>query len=211
VVANNSPLGYGEIVTTLAEQSKPSEARVRRYNYDTLRAELPETNQPHELWDGELIMAPAPLFDHQKITLRFYRLLDDWAVEHDLGEVIASPIDMVLSPHRVVQPDVAFISKERLNIIQGAILGPADLVAEVISLGSRNRDRIEKRDLFEQHGVKEYWLVDPESETVDVLFLVNSRYELAMHCKPGQNAKSQLLAGFELSVQALLRGSNFRP
>lgn len=168
--------------------------------------ELPETNQPHELWDGELIMAPAPLFEHQKVTLRFYRILDDWVVAHDLGEVIASPIDMVLSPHRVVQPDVVFIAKERLGIIRGAIHGPADLVAEIISPGTRNRDRIEKRELFEQHGVKEYWLIDPESETVEVLWLANARYELALRRGLGETAISQLLPGFGVSVRMLLRG-----
>src|ERR1035437_8303942 len=101
-------------------------------------------------------MAPAPFFDHQKTVLRFYRRLDDWISTRNLGEVIASPIDMVLSPHQAVQPDVAFISKERLTIIQRVIMGPGDLVAEVVSLGGRHRYRIEKRDLYEQHGVKGY-------------------------------------------------------
>lgn len=128
----------------------------RLYTYDELVAVLPETNQPHELWDGELIMAPAPFFNHQEVSLRFYRTLFDWVQKRGLGKVIASPIDMVLSPHRAVQPDVAFIAKERLEIIQRVIMGPADLVAEVVSLGGRNRDRIEKRDLYEQHGIKEY-------------------------------------------------------
>ena len=178
----------------------------RRYTYDELVAEMPETNQPHELWDGELIMAPAPFFAHQKIALRFYRILDDWVIPRELGEVVGALIDMVLSPHRGVQPDVAFISKERLNIIQRAIMGAADLVAEVISLGGRNRDRIEKRDLYEQYGVKEYWIIDPEPETIDVLHLVNSRYELCMRCGPGDTAASRLLPGFEINATWLFRG-----
>src|SRR5438874_1617062 len=90
----------------------------RLYTYDELVAEMPETNLPCELWEGQLIMSPAPSFYHQKIALRFYKALDAWvAVEHS-GEVIASPIDMVLSPHRTVQPDVAFIAQDRLAIIQ---------------------------------------------------------------------------------------------
>ena len=191
----------------LANKSEPvePEAQVRRFSYDTLTSELAETSQPHELWDGELIITPAPRFEHQKITLRFYRTLDDWVVARGMGEVIASPIDMVLSPHRVVQPDVAFISKERLNIIQGAIMGPADLAAEVVSLGRRNRDKIEKRDLYEQHGVREYWIIDPESLMVDVLHLVQSSYELVTRCKPGQMAESKLLPGFQMDVQMLFQ------
>ena len=191
----------------MVESSRPAAREAHRlYTYDELVAEMPETNQPHELWDGELIMAPAPHFGHQKMVLRFYRRLDDWVLSRNLGEVIASPIDMVLSAHRVVQPDVAFISKERLAIIQGAIMGPADLVAEVVSLGGRNRDRIEKRDLYEQHGVKEYWIIDPEPETAEVLALVNGRYELVKRSLLGEVAASRLLPGFEVSVGYLFRG-----
>ena len=177
----------------------------RRYTYDEIVDEMPETNQPCELWDGELIMAPAPFFDHQKTVLRFYRKLDDWVSFGKLGEVIASPIDMVLSPHRAVQPDVAFIATARLAIIQRVIRGPADLVAEVVSLEGPSRDRIEKRDLYEQHGVKEYWIIDPEPETVEVLALVNGRYELVKRSRPGDTAASQLLPGFKVAVDYLFR------
>jgi Uma2 family endonuclease len=193
-------------MSIVVEASPPAVPEPQRlYTYDELAAEMPETNQPHELWDGELIMAPAPFFDHQKIVLRFYRRLDDWASSRNLGEVITSPIDMVLSPHRAVQPDVAFIAKERLSIIQRVIMGPADLVAEVVSLQGRSRDRIEKRDLYEQHGVKEYWIIDPEAQTVEVLALVNGRYELVQRSLPGETASSRLLPGFEVSVADLFR------
>jgi len=178
----------------------------RRYTYDELVAEMPETNLPCELWDGELIMSPAPSFYHQEIVLRFYRQLYHWVSQHKLGKVIAAPIDMVLSPHRVTQPDVAFISQARLNIIATTINGAVDLAAEVISLGSRSRDRIEKRDLYEQYGIREYWLIDPEAETVEVLHLENGRYQLLMRSTPGQTAASKLLPGFEIQVAALFHG-----
>src|SRR5947209_64836 len=125
----------------------PAEMPQRRlYTYDELVAEMPETNQPCELWDGELIMSPAPSFFHQEIVARFFFQLYGWVSKHKLGKVVDGPIDMVLSPHRVAQPDVAFIAKERLGIIDRVINGPVDLAAEVVSLGNRNRDRIEKRD-----------------------------------------------------------------
>jgi Uma2 family endonuclease len=178
-----------------------------RYTYAQLCAELPETNQPCELWEGEPIMSPAPSFHHQEVALRFYRHLHQWVSERALGKVIAAPVDMVLSPHRTTQPDVAFIARERLSIIQAGIMGPADLVAEVISLGTRNRDRIEKRDLYEQHGVKEYWIIDPESESVDVLCAEQNVLGLAMRCKPPETVRSRLLPGFQLGVQELLHGS----
>ena len=151
-------------------------------------------------------MSPTPSFFHQEIAFRFQRALYDWVEGRQLGKVIGAPIDMVLSPHRVTQPDVAFISKERLHIIQRVIMGPADLAAEIISLGGRHRDRIEKRDLYEQYGVKEYWILDPEAETVDVLALVNGRYELVKRSQTGETAASQLLPGFELSLQVVFHG-----
>lgn len=177
----------------------------RRYTYEELVAEMPETNQPCELWDGELIMSPAPSFYHQEITLRFYRQLYEWVSRRKLGKAVAGPIDMVLSPHRVTQPDVAFIAQDRLGIITRTINGPVDLAAEIISLGDRNRDRIEKRDLYEQYGVREYWLIDPEAQTVEVLHLEGGRYQLFMRGTPGQIAASKLLPGFETQVAALFR------
>ena len=177
----------------------------RRYTYEELVAEMPETNQPCELWDGELIMSPAPSFYHQEVVLRYYRQLYEWVSKRKLGKVVAGPIDMVLSPHRVTQPDVAFIAQDRLGIITKTINGPVDLAAEIISLGHRNRDRIEKRDLYEQYGVKEYWLIDPEAQTVEVLHLESGRYQLFMRGTPGKVAASKLLPGFETQVAALFR------
>ena len=193
-------------MSTFTEPLTASPSQARLFTYDELVAEMPETNQPHELWEGELIMSPAPSFFHQKIAFRLQRALHDWVVAHSLGEVVGAPIDMVLSPHNVAQPDVAFIARERLNIIQRVIMGPADFVAEIISLDGRSRDRIAKRDLYEQYGVKEYWIIDPEPETVDVLVLVNGRYDLAMRCGPADTAQSRLLPGFEMAGPDLFHG-----
>src|SRR5207247_3519504 len=106
----------------------------------------------------------------------------------------------------VTRSDVAFIAQDRLRIIRKAIHGPVDLAVEVISLGGRTRDRIEKRDLYEQYGVKEYWIIDPEAQTVEVLCLEEGRYRLLMRCTIGQTAASRLLPGFEVAISPLLQG-----
>jgi Uma2 family endonuclease len=172
-------------------------------SYEELVAELPESNKLCELWDGEVVMSPAPSFLHQEIVFRFHSLLMHWVGPRDLGRVVGAPIDMVLSEHRAIQPDVLFVAKPRLSIIRRVVNGPADLVAEVVSLGSRNRDRIEKRDLYEQHGINEYWIVDPEPQTVEVLSLQNQRYELTGRWRPGETAASRLLPGFTVPVAPL--------
>ena len=193
------------IVRVIAAKPRPVPAawKDRRWTFEELVAELPESNLPTELWDGELIMSPAPSFLHQKIVARLYKALDAWVERHGLGETALAPIDMVLTTRRATQPDVVFISNERLGIIKERIMGAADLVAEVISPGSRRRDRIDKRDLYEQHGVQEYWLIDPEAKTVEVLHLEAGTYQLAGRWHPGERARSRLLKGFEVPVAPL--------
>jgi Uma2 family endonuclease len=113
---------------------------------------------------------------------------------------------MVLTPRTTTQPDVLFISQARLAIIQRVVMGPADLVVEVISTessGSRRRDRLDKRDLYEQHGLQEYWIIDPEARTVEVLRLEVGTYRLVGRWHPGEQAQSRLLQGFQVSVAAL--------
>ncbi len=148
-------------------------------------------------------MSPAPSFYHQQIVDRFHDRLKTWVRPRGLGKTCASPIDMVLSARRAVQPDVLFVARERLAIIGDLVNGPADLVAEVISPESRRRDRFDKRDLYEQHGVQEYWLLDPEAKTVEVFTLADGQYRLLGRWRPGETAASQLLKDFTLPVAEL--------
>ena len=148
-------------------------------------------------------MSPAPSFFHQEIVARFFLALSAWVGKHRLGKTVTAPVDMVLTSRRVTQPDVVFISNERLGLIKERLMGAADLVAEVISPESRRRDRIDKRDLYEQHGVREYWVIDPEAGTVEVLVLVSGEYELAGRWRSGETARSKLLKGFSVPVDEL--------
>ena len=152
-------------------------------------------------------MAPAPSFFHQEIVGRFYKMLDAWISQHRLGKTGIAPLDMVLTTRRAVQPDVVFMAQDRLAIIQDQIMGAADLVAEVLSPESRRRDRFDKRDLYEQHGVREYWLIDPEARTVEVLHLKAGEYELVGRWRPGDQAQSKILKGFKISVASLFTES----
>lgn len=180
----------------------------RRWTYDELLGAMPESNALIELWNGELQMSPSPSFFHQELMDRFHDALKTWVRAHDLGRTCVAPMDMILTQSNVAQPDVLFIAKDRLSIIQDRVRGAADLVAEVISPTSRQRDRIEKRDLYEQHGIKEYWMIDPDAQTVEVLTLENGEYRLAGRWRPGETARSVLLAGFEVPVNTLFQPVN---
>jgi len=149
-------------------------------------------------------MSPAPAPSHQAIVLNFASLLRNFVNSKTLGKVFVSPIDVVLSQRRAVQPDVIFISKGRLGIIQEVIRGAPDLVAEVVSEGSWRRDRVEEKGLYEQFGVFEYWIIDPEAQTMEVFFLGKKGYELHSRTQSGQTAASNLLTGFSVSWDQLL-------
>jgi Uma2 family endonuclease len=89
-------------------------------------------------------------------------------------------------------------------LIKGVLRGPADLVVEVLSPRSHQRDRIQKRDLYEQHGIKEYWILDREAGTVEVFFLMNGQYKLLGRWRATETAKSRLLKGFSIPASEVL-------
>ena len=190
---------------TTAVSLKPPQAK-RLWTYEEMLAELPETNLPVELWDGELIMSPTPTPSHQTIVGSLYRELDGFVREHKAGKVFLSPLDVVLSEHRVVQPDIFFIAKDNLGIIQDWIRGVPNLVVEVISPGSWKRDRVEKKSLYEQVGITEYWIVDSESRSIEVFALVKGVYQLHSRAADSELAKSKLLPGFKVSFGQLVAG-----
>src|ERR1700694_5368119 len=102
---------------------------------------FPEDGLCHELIDGEHYVSPAPYTLHQRIVVRLVRVLGNFAADTGCGEVLVAPTDLVLSPYDVVQPDVLFVSRERLHVIEKKFLsGPPDLAVEVLSPSTRRKD-----------------------------------------------------------------------
>ncbi len=128
--------------------------------------ELPESVLPIELFDGEIIVSPTPIVNHQRFVLRIARLVEDLKPD---GEVFPSPLDVHLDDLNVVQPDVMWISAERSAIIgEKRITGAPDLVVEIFSPGTLKRDRMKKFELYERYGAREYWMIDPEHAQMEV-------------------------------------------
>ena len=158
---------------------------------------LPESEtKRYELLGGELVMAPAPKPYHQDILRNLLRILDAYLRIQSAGKLYPAPIDVILSEEDVVQPDILFISQQRLGIIhEEAIHGAPDLHIEILSPATAGRDRTLKRTLYARHGVREYWLVDPETKTIEVLRLGPQGYQLAGRYERGQTLRSPLLSG----------------
>jgi Uma2 family endonuclease len=146
-------------------------------------AELPESAQPLEL--------------------RVCERLNRFVTQRQLGEVFISLLDVVLSPRRVVQPDVLFVSHDRRHIVKDHIRGVPDLAFEIISQGTWQRDRVSKKSPYEQFGLAEYWIVDPESRTIEVFALEGGAYVLHSRGQGEECARSRLLKGFELTFSEL--------
>lgn len=188
---------------TTAVLPKPPKAP-RLWTYDEMLAELPESNLPLELWDGEIVMSPTPTPSHQTIVMRLTFFLDAFVRSAKAGTVFVSPLDVVLSEHRVVQPDVFFISNANRDIIGNQIRGVPDLAVEVISRGSWKRDRVEKKALYEQVGIAEYWIIDPESRAIEVFALTQGVYQLHSRGVDAELAESKLLPGFKTAFGQLM-------
>ncbi|QQR74497.1 MAG: Uma2 family endonuclease [Holophagales bacterium] len=130
---------------------------------------FPEDGQRHELLDGEHVVTPSPRTKHQVVSVNLTLLLATWARAADAGQLFVAPFDVVLSDSTVVEPDLLFLAREHLDrLTEENVRGAPDLVVEILSEGSRRRDEIVKRDLYDHFGVSEYWVVDPELETVKV-------------------------------------------
>ena len=135
-----------------------------------------ETNRPQELVYGLLREPPAPGFDHQVVVGRIHVALDRHVRRYRLGDVVESPIDVILDRTRalVVQPDVVFVSTDRREICTDRIWGAPDLVVEVLSTFRRRHDRVTKVGWYRQYGVRECWIVDPVARSFEVLDLTSS-------------------------------------
>ena len=139
---------------------------------------LTEEGKHYELIDGDLLLTPAPNISHHDSAKELFTLLLERLEKKGLGKVFIAPVDVVFSETDVVQPDLLFISKDRLSIVtKKNIQGAPDLIIEILSPESEKRDRVLKRKLYHRNGVKEYWLVDTESKTIEVLTLSDGDYK----------------------------------
>ena len=159
-----------------------------------------------ELIDGELVMVPSPRRAHQRNQIKLGSRMSFFAEENDLGEVYFAPFDVVLSEADTVQPDLLFVTKERLHIItEDNVHGAPDLVVEIRSPSTARQDWTVKRELYARHGVKEYWLVDPEAATIAVLLLDDGELKVAGVYGEGDTLTSRAMSGFNIALADIFR------
>lgn len=116
---------------------------------------LPDDGKRYEILDGDLYVTPSPTARHQRISFNLSLALGQHVRTNRLGEVFCAPLDTILADDSIAQPDILFISNERLPIVRDWVHRAPDLVIEIFSPGTRDRDRTLKRRLYARHGVRE--------------------------------------------------------
>jgi Uma2 family endonuclease len=167
------------------------------WTYEDLAA-LPDDGTRYEIIEGELLPMTGPTIEHLRAVRNLIRLLLP-EFEHGRFSWFTSPGDVFFGGADPVQPDIwAIAPGGNAREVQRGIEGPPDFIVEILSPSTKGRDRLTKRALYERAGVREYWLVDPEAGSVEVLALRDGNYRT--HC---------LAAGDQPVASVLLPGAGF--
>ncbi len=154
-----------------------------------------------ELIGGAIRMTPSPEWSHQHAVGVLLRRLGAWSDEGHQGQVFVAPLDVYLPSGDVVEPDVLFVARESSVVLDRWVRGVPELLVEVLSPSNAEFDRGVKRELYARNAVPEYWIVDPEARTIEVLRLEGAAYRLHALCAGEDVLTSPGLAGLRLRVR----------
>jgi len=174
-----------------------------KVTYEDYRNAPESERERYELVEGEIVMVPSPNEYHQRIVRNLGLILHQYITQNSLGSLYWAPLDVILSEDTVLQPDILFVGKERSDVIvEKGIRGAPDLVVEVLSPATAKRDRTYKKALYARYGVREYWLVDPATETIELLTLGEHGFsQVARYVRAERGIlKSPRLAGLSIDL-----------
>jgi Uma2 family endonuclease len=162
---------------------------------------LPEDGKRYEILDGDLVVTASPITRHQRVSRNLLVALDRHVREQELGEVFYAPIDVLLDRHTIVVPDLVFVSTARAPIVQHhGIVGAPDLLVEILSPSTAERDRDTKAKLYARFGVDHYWIVDAESEVLQVYSRDGASYRMPVIRRGRGVAHAAPFADFALDL-----------
>ncbi len=166
--------------------------------------QLPEDGLRHELLDGEHVVTPSPNLRHQVLLLRLARRVADSLDTSRAGQVFVAPLDVVFSNFDLTEPDLLYVSNERRQVLtKKNVQGAPDLAVEILSASTAHRDRGAKQQIYERFGVREYWIVDPEADTIDRIVFAAPGF--VHYLRAGDELVTELLPGFSLDLETFFR------
>jgi Uma2 family endonuclease len=155
-----------------------AESVKRKLGYDDL-ALMPDDGLIREILDGELFVTPSPSPMHQRVAMRLARQLDQYLAARNIGELFSAPLDTILGPHDVAEPDLLLVTDPAI-ITKRAIEGAPALVVEILSPSTASRDRTIKARRYAAAGILHYWIVDIDRRRVECLKLTGGEYTPAV-------------------------------
>ena len=161
-IATPLPRGYDPSVHSLP---KPAAVPYTYRDY----CSLPDDGRRYELIDGDLFVTPSPATFHQTVSRRLQYALMTILENTGIAFVFDAPCDVILSDTTVMQPDLAIVRMDRKEIVaKRGLEGPPDVVVEILSPSTQDRDRHIKRAAYSRFGIGEYWIVDPAHGSIEV-------------------------------------------
>jgi Uma2 family endonuclease len=183
----------------LLEELLPSQGTWSEEEYLVLTE---HRNRLVEFTDGFLEVLPMPTDKHQAILGFLYVVFLNF-IEPQGGKVRFSPLRLRIRPGKFREPDLLLLLSAADSRRENRFWLGADLALEVVSEEKTERDLVEKRGDYAEGRVPEYWIVNPQTETISVLRLRGDAYEEAGIYRRGESAASVLLAGFAVAVAAV--------
>jgi len=161
--------------------------------------DIPNDGRRYEILDGELCVTPAARPRHQLVSANLVWILEQHVRPRRAGLIFTAPIDLILAPTTVLQPDLVFIASGRESIITGrGIEGPPDLVVEILSESSVRQDRGTKAALYARFAIPHYWILDPDERVLETYELDDAEYRLTMRC--GESGFARAAPFSDLSI-----------
>lgn len=167
---------------------------------------LPDTGPRYQLIEGDLIMAPAPNRFHQDISGNIYYLLRAYLERQPLGKLYEAPFDVYFDPINVCQPDIVFFARANEDRLTDAgAEGAPDFIVEILSAKTAFLDKKSKRRIYARSGVKELWLVDPDTKMIHVYLLQEDPETPTASYSARQSFTSPHFPGLKINGQKIFK------
>ena len=157
-----------------------------------------------QLIAGEILEMTSPSLYHQRIITKLSTIINNFLLNHSIGEVFVAPLDVYFSDTEVYQPDILILLNESFSKMkENKIEGAPDLVVEVLSPSTAYYDLKHKKSIYEKQGVREYWIVDPIEKTLEIFELQNGKFISTGELSKNEIAKSKLISGMEVGLDII--------
>jgi len=165
-----------------------------------------EEGAPFQLINNELIMSPSPNPFHQAIVARLSKIMLTFLDDNQIGGYTAGSTDVVFDDNNVFQPDFLYITAERVDgIVKGRLEGSPDIAIEILSPSNAYYDLIQKKEIYEKYGVKEYVIFDPIAKNAHLYALKDSAYYLHQKAQKDELLHSLILPGFSFDLTYIFK------